>query len=109
MGMLRKGAYVKVSYFATIFTGNLAVEIELNPKPEIKTGIIEEIDIPHRRLVLAVGPNSRRLVMHWATNARFLSAGKPTSAAALRVRSTARVAYYSPSFASKYAVRIDFK
>jgi hypothetical protein len=65
MGMLRKGAYVKVSYFATIFTGNLAVEIELNPKPEIETGIIEEIDIPHRRLILAVGPNSRQLALRW--------------------------------------------
>jgi hypothetical protein len=109
MGMLRKGAYVKVSYFATIFTGNLAVEIELNPKPEIETGIIEEIDIPHRRLILAVGPNSRHLALRWARNATFIKAGKPASAAALRVGSTARVAYYAPSFASKYAVRIDFK
>jgi hypothetical protein len=109
IAMLRKGAYVKVSYFATIFTGNLAVEIELNPKPEIKTGIIEEIDIPQRRLILAVGPNSRHLALRCATNARFIKAGKPASAAALRLRSTARVAYYAPSFASKYAVRIDFK
>ena len=107
--MLRKGAYVKVSYFATIFTGNLAVEIELNPKPEIETGIIEEVDIPHRRLILAVGRNSRYLALRCATNARFVKAGKPASAAALRLRSTARVAYYAPSFASKYAVRIDFK
>ncbi len=26
--ILKKGAYVRVSYFATIFSGNLAVEIE---------------------------------------------------------------------------------
>lgn len=28
IGLLKKGAHVKVSYFATIFTGNVAVEIE---------------------------------------------------------------------------------
>lgn len=108
-GMLRKGAYVKVSYFATIFTGNLAVEIELNPKPEIETGIIEEIDIPHRRLILAVGPNSRHLALRCAMNATFIKAGKATSAAALRVLSIAKVTYYAPAFASKYAVKIDLK
>jgi hypothetical protein len=107
--ILKKGAYVKVSYFATIFTGNLAVEIELNPKPEIESGIIEEIDIPHRRLILAVGPNSRHLALRCATNASFIKAGKPASAAALRVRSIAKVAYYAPAFASKYAVKIDLK
>lgn len=32
--VFKKGAYVKVSYFAKIFTGNLAVEIEANPKAE---------------------------------------------------------------------------
>ena len=29
--ILKPGAQVKVSYFATIFAGNIAVEIELNP------------------------------------------------------------------------------
>jgi hypothetical protein len=29
--ILKPGAQAKVSYFATIFTGNIAVEIELNP------------------------------------------------------------------------------
>ena len=29
--ILKPGALEKVSYFATIFTGNIAVEIELNP------------------------------------------------------------------------------
>lgn len=28
IGLLKKGAHLKVSYFATIFTGNVAVEIE---------------------------------------------------------------------------------
>jgi hypothetical protein len=36
--ILRKSAYVKVSYFATIFTGSLAVEIEPNPKVSSCTG-----------------------------------------------------------------------
>jgi hypothetical protein len=31
---LKPGARVKVSYFATIFTGKIAVEIELNPVPK---------------------------------------------------------------------------
>jgi DUF917 family protein len=30
---LKKGARVKVSYFSTIFTGKIAVKIELNPPP----------------------------------------------------------------------------
>jgi hypothetical protein len=107
--ILKKGAYVKVSYFATIFTGNLAVQIELNPKPEIESGTIEEIDIPDRRLVLAVGPHSRHLALRCAASARFIKAGKPTSAAALTVGSTATATYYAPAFASKYAVKIDFK
>jgi hypothetical protein len=28
IGMLKKGAHVKVSYYATIFTGNVAVKVE---------------------------------------------------------------------------------
>ena len=107
--VIRARARAKVSYFATILTGNIAVEIELNPKPEIESGIIEEIDIPHRRLILAVGPNSRHLALRCATNASFIKAGKPTSAAALAVGSIATATYYAPAFASKYAVKIDFK
>src|SRR4029077_7416058 len=41
--ILKKGARVKVSYFSTIFTGNIAVRIESNPVTEVKTGIIERI------------------------------------------------------------------
>jgi hypothetical protein len=106
---IRKRARAKVSYFATIFTGNIAVEIELNPTPEFISGIIESVDISDRGLVLSVGPNAHHLVLRWAPNAKFLKSGKPSSAAALRAYSIARVAYYSPSFASKYAVQIDFK
>ena len=32
--ILKPGARVKTSYFATIFTGKIAVEIELNPVPK---------------------------------------------------------------------------
>jgi hypothetical protein len=106
--IIRRGARVKVSYFATIFTGNIAVDIELNPSPEMATGIIENVDISNRRLVLSE-PNSRQLALRWARNASFIRAGKPASAAALRVRSIAKVAYYAPAFASKYAVKIDLK
>jgi hypothetical protein len=34
--MLKKGARLKVSYFSTIFTGKIAVKIELNPTPQSK-------------------------------------------------------------------------
>ena len=105
--IIRQGARVKVSYFATIFTGNIAVEIELNPAPEFVTGIVETLDISKRRLVLLIGPDARRMALRWAANASFTQAGKPTSAAALTVRSIATAAYYAPAFASKYAVRIQ--
>jgi len=42
--ILKPGARVKVSYFATIFTGNIAVEIELKSCQKIQTDIIEKID-----------------------------------------------------------------
>jgi hypothetical protein len=106
--IIRGGARAKVSYFATIFSGNIAVEIDANPTPEVATGIIENVDISNRRLVLSE-LNSRHLALRWARNASFIRAGKPASAAALRVRSIAKVAYYAPAFASKYAVRIDLK
>jgi hypothetical protein len=37
--ILKQGARVKVSYFATIFTARIAVDIALNPVPEIGGGI----------------------------------------------------------------------
>jgi|SRR6516225_8307555 hypothetical protein len=107
--IIKPRARAKVSYFATIFTGNIAVEVELNPTPKFATGIIERVNVSDRRFVLSAGPNAHHLVLRWAPNARFIKTGKPSSAAALRADSIARVAYYAPSFASKYAVRIDFK
>lgn len=106
--VIRPGARVKVSYFATIFTGNIAVEIDANPTPEVATGMIENVDVSNRRFVLSER-NSRHMALRWARNASFIRAGKPASAAALRVRSIAKVAYYAPAFASKYAVKIDLK
>ena len=38
--ILRKGARVRVSYFATIFTGKIAVKIESNTAAEVRTGVI---------------------------------------------------------------------
>ena len=40
--MLRPGARLKVSYFATIFTGDVAVEIESHPLPEVRTSAIKK-------------------------------------------------------------------
>jgi len=37
--ILKQGARVKVSYFATIFTGEIAVDVAMNRVPEISSGI----------------------------------------------------------------------
>jgi hypothetical protein len=106
--ILRKGAYVKVSYFAAIFTGNLAVEIEANPKPELVHGVIERIEPAYRQLTLGVNP-SRRLVLRWAANARFISRGKAIAPAGLRQDALVKVSYFSLPFERKYAVRIELE
>jgi hypothetical protein len=49
--ILKPGARVKVSYFATIFTGNIAVEIELDPVPKYKRVSIENSVPPNRKQV----------------------------------------------------------
>jgi hypothetical protein len=66
--ILKKGARVKVSYFSTIFTGNIAVRIESNPVPEVKTGIIERIKSADRSF--RITHQWRPLVGGWATNDR---------------------------------------
>ena len=43
---MRKSAFVKASYFATILTGNLAVEIEANPKAELVHGSLKGLNRP---------------------------------------------------------------
>jgi hypothetical protein len=106
--ILRRSAYVKVSYFATIFTGNLAVEIEANPKPELVHGVIERIEPAYRQLTLGVNP-SRRLVLRWAANARFISRGKAIAPASLRQDALVKVSYFSLPFERKYAVRIELE
>lgn len=37
--ILRKGARLRVGYFATIFTGKIAVKIESNPAPGVRNSI----------------------------------------------------------------------
>ena len=37
--ILKQGARVKVSYFATVFTGKIAVDVAINRVPEIRGGI----------------------------------------------------------------------
>jgi hypothetical protein len=104
--ILKKGARARLSYFSTIFTGNLAVEIEINPKPEFAHGVIEKIEPAHRRLTLRLD-RSRRLVMRWATNAHFINREKTIAPAELREGTAVTVSYYSPGFASKYAVKVE--
>jgi hypothetical protein len=105
--ILRPGARMKVSYFATIFTGDIAVEIESNPVPKIKRGIIEKIDRADRNLDIRLAESSCHLRLRWAVSTRFYKNGKAASAAALRENAAVEVSYFSPAFARKYAVRIE--
>jgi hypothetical protein len=105
--ILKKGARVRVSYFSTIFTGKIAVEIESNPRPLVKSGIIEKIEPADRKLMLRINNYSHYLAMRWAANARFIKRGKLVSAADLRENAAIRVSYFSPPFESRYAVKIE--
>lgn len=106
MDILKRGAYVKVSYFATIFTGNLAVEIEANPKAELAQGVIERVD-PIKRLLTLSLKNSRSLEVRWAANARFVNYGRVIAPTSLKEGMIVEITYYSPAFESKYAVKIE--
>jgi hypothetical protein len=105
--ILRKGARVKVSYFATIFTGKIAVEIDSNPTSLTKSGIIEKIEPADRKLTIRVSNCSERLVLRWAGNTRWVKNGKTVSPADLRENTTVRVNYYAPAFERNYAVEIE--
>jgi hypothetical protein len=104
--ILRKSAYVKVSYFATIFTGNLAVEIEANPKAESVHGVIEKIEPSNHRLTLRLH-RSRCLVVPWADTAIFINRGRIITPAKLTEGTVVNVSYYSPAFERKYAVKVE--
>jgi hypothetical protein len=104
--VLRTGAYVKVSYFATIFTGNLAVEIEANPKAELVHGVVERIEPAKRRLTIRLD-HSCDFTVRWAANTRFISHGRTITPAKLTEGTVANVSYYSPAFESKYAVKVE--
>ena len=105
-GILKKGAYVKVSYFATVFTGNLAVEIEANPKAKSAQGVIKRIEPNKRRLILRLD-DSRDFVVRWATNAHFVNSGRIIAPERLTEGSIVNVSYYAPAFEARYAVRVE--
>ncbi len=105
--ILKKSAYVRVCYFATIFTGNLAVEVETDPVPQFQSGIVEKIEPADRKLTIRVSNGSNHLVLRWAANARFIKRGKRISPASLKQNALVKVSYFSPAFESKYAVRIE--
>ncbi len=104
--ILRKGAYVKVSYFATVFTGNLAVEIEANPKAKSARGVIKRIEPAKQRLILRLD-DSRNLVVRWTTKAHFINSGRIISPEGLTEGAIVAVSYYSPAFESSYAVKVE--
>jgi hypothetical protein len=105
--ILKRGARVRVKYFSTIFTGKIAVQIESNPRPLIKSGIIEKIEPADRKLTLRVPGCQQRLILLWARNARCSKHGKTVSPTDLRENTTVRVNYYAPAFESNYAVEIE--
>jgi hypothetical protein len=107
--VLRRGARVRVNYFSTIFTGKIAVEIESNPRPLVKNGIIEKIEPADRKLTILVGGCCQRLVVRWAGNARCIKRAKTVSPKDLRENTMVRVNYYAPAFESKYAVEIEIE
>ena len=107
--ILKKRARVKVSYFATIFTGNIAVEVESNPVPEVRIGTIEKIEPSDRKLDILLREKSCHLLLRWAINARFMKAGNKACATDLREHAVVRVSYYSPAFGRKYAVKIELQ
>jgi hypothetical protein len=106
MDILEKGAYVKISYFATIFTGNLAVEIEANPKAESVQGVIERIEPANRRLILRLD-RSCCFEVRWAANARFINLGRAIAPTSLREGMIVHVSYYAFAFETKYAVKVE--
>jgi hypothetical protein len=105
--ILRRGARVRVKYFSTIFMGKIAVQIESNPRPLVKGGIIEKIEPADRKLTIRVPGCWQPLILRWARNARCSKHGKTVSPTDLRENTTVRVNYYAPAFESKYAVEIE--
>jgi hypothetical protein len=109
MGIIRRNVRIKVSFFSTIFTGRVAVEIESDPVPQVAIGIVEEIDTANKRLVVRLIDSSRRLIVRWAVTSRFVKYGRTVSANNLHKNRPIKLSYYSPAFASRYALRIELE
>jgi hypothetical protein len=109
IGIIRRNARIKVSFFATVFTGRIAVEIESNPVPQVAIGIVEKIDTANRRLAVRLIDSSRRIVVRWAVTSRFVKRGRTASPNDLQQNTLVRLSYYSPSFAGKYAVKVELE
>jgi hypothetical protein len=107
--IIRNNARIKVSFFSTVFTGRVAVEIESDPVPQEAIGIVEEIDTANRRLVVRFIDSSRRRIVRWAVTSRFVKHGRTASAKELHKNRPIKLSYYSPAFASRYAVRIELE
>jgi hypothetical protein len=104
---VRRGVRVRVKYFSTIFTGKIAIEIESNPRPLVKSGIIEKIEPADRKLTIRGRGCCERLVLRWTENVRCIKRGKTVLPKQLRENAVVRVNYYAPPFESKYAVEIE--
>ena len=109
MGIIRRNARIRVGFFATVFTGRVAVEIQSDPVPQVAVGIVDEIATANRRLAVRVIDFSRRLIVRWTVTSRFIKRGRTASVKDLQQNTPVKLSYYSPSFGGKYAVKVELE
>jgi hypothetical protein len=69
--ILKQGARVEVSYFATIFTGNIAVDSATNPVPEVNHEITEKRRPAQGTLSIRRPGDTYQRGMPWPLNAFY--------------------------------------
>lgn len=104
--VLRKGMRAKISYYSTIFTGKIALEIDADPVPKVENGIIESVEPAARKLSIRSIDASRSHSFRWAPAVRITQSGRRVSSRALTVQRRVTISYFDPDFGRKYIVEI---
>ncbi len=107
--VLKEGCHIKASYYSTIRTGKIAVEIDGAPVPEMVIGVVESVDAVNKRLSIRVSGNWRPLTLIWTSRTRFMQGRHTASANYLHTGLPVRVSYYALEFVPKYAVAVEEK